>query len=180
MSAIGSAASRISAAIVAGRVPRGEGDAHRNDPGPLPRVLTHERNEADLPELLLLEPLARDAGHPDEVLQARIGPDRNHHAAADGELVAQLPRHVRPARRHDDPVVRGMVRPAEAAVAVEHLDVAVSQGPEAAARQIDQRLVPLDRVDLADHPGQHRGRVPRAGADLEHPVLWPAARWRRS
>ena len=173
MSAIGSAASRISVAMVAGRVRTGRSDAQRNNPGPLPRVLAHERNEADLSEPFLLESLVGDARHADEVLQARVGPDRNHEAAADHELLAQLPWHVRSARRHDDRVVRGVLRPAEAAVTMEHLDVVVSQGPQATPRQLGQRLVSFDGIDVADHPGQHRRCVPRPGADLEHPVVWP-------
>jgi hypothetical protein len=65
-----------------------------------------------------------------------------------------------------------MLRPPETAVAVEHLDIAVAQVPEPPARLLGERLVPFDRVDMADHPGQHGRRIPRAGADLEHAILW--------
>jgi hypothetical protein len=94
------------------------------------------------------------------VLQARIGADRNHHAATDGELIAQLPRDVWSTRRHDDAFVGRMLRPPETAVTVEHLDIAVAQRLEAVARLLGERLVPFDRVDVADHPGQHGRRVP--------------------
>ena len=45
-----------------------------DDAGPLPGVLADERDEADVTEALLVEPLGGDTCHPDEVLQARIGP----------------------------------------------------------------------------------------------------------
>lgn len=63
-----------------------------------------------------------------------------------------------------------MLRPAETAVAVTYLHVGVAQVPTTAARKVGQRRMPFDRVDLADHPGQHRGRVSGAGADLEHSI----------
>ena len=103
--------------------------------------------------MLLLELIPGDACHPDELLQTRLGADRNHHAAADGELIAELLRHVRPARRHDDGIVRGVLRPAEAPVAMQHLDVLVPERPEAAARQLDQRHVPLHRPAGKVRPG---------------------------
>ena len=56
---------------------------------------------------------------------------------------------------------------------MQHLDVVVPERPEAAARQVDERLVPLHGVDVADDAGQHRGGVPGAGADLEHPGIRP-------
>jgi hypothetical protein len=40
----------------------------RDDGGLLPGVLAHERDEADVSQVLLVEPLAGDARHPDEVL----------------------------------------------------------------------------------------------------------------
>ena len=75
-----------------GRVPRGEDTPAATIPRLIPRVLAHERNEPDLAQMLLVELLVGlTRVTRTRLLQARVGPDRNHQAPADGELVAQLP-----------------------------------------------------------------------------------------
>lgn len=56
------------------------------------------------------------------------------------------------------------------AVAGHDLEVVIAQRRDALGGGARQRLVPLDRVHPARDAAQHRRRIARAGADLEHAV----------
>ena len=84
------------------------------------------------------------------------------------ELLLQRLRHARPAGGDDDRVVRRVLRPAERAVAVQHVHVVAACGGECLGGLVRQLTVALDRVDAARDPREHGGGVAGAGADLEH------------
>ena len=75
--------------------------------------------------------------------------------------------HLGTARGDDDRVVRCVLRPAERAVAAEHVDVGVAEPREPLAGRSRERLEALDGVDLAREPAQDGRRIARARADLE-------------
>src|SRR3546814_7377904 len=51
------------------------------------------------------------------------------------------------------------------------VDIVVAQAPEPVARDIGKRAMALDGIDGGGHPAQHRRRIARAGADLQHAIL---------
>jgi hypothetical protein len=96
--------------------------------------------------------------------------DGNDEATADLELVAQGLGNLRSARRYNDGIERRDLGPAQGAVAVADLDIAIAKPGEAAFGGFRQRAMPLDRVDLSGDAARHSGGVAGAGADLQHPV----------
>src|SRR6185436_15776132 len=129
-----------------------------------------QRDEADLAEVLLVVALdiaPRDAS---EALVVDVAV-RQDEPATDRELIEQRARRAWRAGGHGDRLVRRAERPAERTVAVVHVDVVVAQPGEALGRNARQLLDALDGVDLAHQRAEDRGRVARAGADLEHALL---------
>ena len=64
--------------------------------------------------------------------------------------------------------------------ATDDLGIGVAETREPLARLVGQLLVALDGEDLAGDAAQHRRRVARAGADLEHLVAGPKLQRARS
>ena len=77
------------------------------------------------------------------------------------------------ARRGEDRVERRFVGPAPGAVALDDLDIVVAEPLQPLARDLDQLVLALDGDHLAGDAADHRGRVARARADLEHLVAGP-------
>jgi hypothetical protein len=137
-------------------------------PHPRPALLAEERHEADIGDVLGLEVVLIDARDADELLGARVGADRDHHAAADLELLLQRSRNLGAASRHDDSVVGRVLGPAQRAVGVQHVHVVVAEIGKFLRRLGRELADALDREDLAGDAGEDRGGIAGAGADLEH------------
>ena len=72
----------------------------------LPALLADERHETHGQQVFLLVLLLASAPDAHQALLARRVADRHHEAPADGKLLAQRHRHLRPAGGYDDCVVR--------------------------------------------------------------------------
>src|SRR3954470_12142412 len=127
------------------------------------RVL-HQRDEADGPVLGALEAVALAAQH-DEALVAVA--DRGDQATAVGELLEQRAGERPLARGGDvDRVERRLLGPALRAVSAAHGHVVRAERAQRPARAICELGVQLDAVDVPGQPPEHRGVVPRPGADV--------------
>src|SRR5439155_5011521 len=103
-------------------------------------------------------------------LLRRLG-DRDDHTPAVGELLDKRRRHTLGRRSDKDRLVGRVWRPALAAVAHRDLDVAKTKAPERRRGVLRQSRLTLDADHLATEPAQHRGRIARAGPDLERDVI---------
>ena len=88
----------------------------------------------------------------------------------DVELILERLWDFRPAGRSQDGVERRGLGPAARAVAGAQLDVVVAQPLQPRRRQPGQLVDALDGIDALGDPADHRGRIARAGADLEHAI----------
>ena len=131
-----------------------------------------QRHEGDGALIFFLVFVIADAAHEVERLM-RAAADRNDEPSADGELLLQRLRHFRTAGRDQDGVERGLLREALGAVGEDDLGIGVTQARDPLARLVGQHVVALDGEHLAGNAAQHRRRVARAGADLEHRVGGP-------
>ena len=82
----------------------------------------------------------------------------------------QFGRLARRGRRHHDPVERRLFGPAQTAVPMPRDDIVDLQVLQPRLGLVQQAAIPLDRIDIARQPAQHRGLVAAARADLQHPV----------
>ena len=73
-------------------------------------------------------------------------------------------------RRHDNPVKRRLVLPAEIPVVRSLLNPLVTRPPQIRLRPPGQRRNNLHAIDLGAHLRQHRRLVARTGPNLQHPV----------
>ena len=96
--------------------------------------------------------------------------DGDDQPAAVAELVEQGDRDVGGSRGHDDPVVGGVLGPAQAAVCALDIDIDVAQLGQALAGGVGQLGDRLDAVHLAGEPAEHSRLVAGAGAELENGV----------
>ena len=95
---------------------------------------------------------------------------RNDEPPADGELLLERLRYFRTAGRDQNRVERGLLRQTLGAVGEDDLGIGVAETLDPLARLVGQHLMALDGEHLAGDAAQHRRRVARAGADLEHRV----------
>ena len=135
-----------------------------------PAMLADQRHERHAAEILLLEVGSTGARHLDQPLVTRRSADRYHQPAPDVELILERLRDFRPAGRSQDGVERRGLGPAARAVAGAQLDVVVAQPLQPRRRQPGQLVDALDGIDALGDPADHRGRIARAGADLEHAI----------
>ena len=131
-----------------------------------------QRHEGDGAVVFFLVFVIADAADEVERLM-RAAADRNDEPSADGELLLQRLRHFRTAGRDQDGVERGLLRQALGAVGEDDLGIGVTETRDPLARLVGQHVVALDGEHLAGDAAQHRRRVARAGADLEHRVGGP-------
>lgn len=133
-----------------------------------PALGTDQRNEAHVGDLLgpvlgLGQP--RDT---DELLHPHVGAERHHQPAADAELALQRLGHLGAGRGDRDGVVGCMVGPSPGPVSMENVDVRYAEISKRRRGLLGELADPLDRVHVAGDAREHRGRVSRAGSDLEH------------
>src|SRR5207248_10086729 len=91
----------------------------------------------------------------------------DHETTTDLELRAKAFRNLRSPCGHDDGVERRRIGPAQGAVAMEHVDIAIAEADEPPLRHLGERAVALDRVDLPGDAGKHGGGVAGTGAYLK-------------
>src|SRR5437867_2080698 len=96
---------------------------------------------------------------------ALTGPWLGFQSPLDGR--SGRPPSGRTAGRHEDPIERRLVGPAERSAADAHPHVVVAEPLEQCARPLGQAGQPLDRADAPRQLRQHRGLIAGAGADLE-------------
>ena len=106
-------------------------------------------------------------GHQHQLLAAVLRADRDHQAAALGELVEQGRGDRVGGGGDDDGVKRRLRRPALVAVAGPYAHLVKAQLPQRVRRALRQRRDDLDGEHLGAHRGEDRRLVARAGADLE-------------
>ena len=87
-----------------------------------------------------------------------------------GELPLQRLGHMAAARRGEDRIEGRLLRQAGRAVAFDDADIGIAEALHPRRRQPGQLGMALDRDHLAGDPADHRSRVARARADLEHLV----------
>src|SRR6478752_4502671 len=160
--------------VMAGRVYRGRPGV-RDAGGPRsPRVAAgaDERDE-DAGAIGHVGPLVPVPGHHGQHL-ALTRPDGDDEAGAVGQLVAQGGRDDGRGRRDQDPVPRGAIGPAEAAVCGDDLDrVAVPESLQPRPGRRGEVRMALDRRHAAAEVGEDRRLVAGARADLEDAVSGP-------
>src|SRR6185369_16828988 len=110
----------------------------------VPALLADQRHEAHSAQILLLEDSVLLLGHLDKLLDQAGIADGHDDPPVRRELFDQGTRHVAAARRRKDRVVRGLVAPALGPVALDDLDIAVTEAPQALARDLHQFALPLD------------------------------------
>src|SRR3989442_8353106 len=132
----------------------------------LPRILAHQGDEHAVAECARAH-LAADALHQRQDLPVGVA-DGQHHAPAIGELLEERWRDAAAAGRDEDAIERGLVRPAERAVADAHPHVHVAEPLEQRARARGQRRETLDRADAAGPLRQTRRLLTPGRPDLQH------------
>src|SRR5262249_35297001 len=131
-----------------------------------PSVGPDEVDEAAAPDHLALERAVRAAPHAHEALLL-AAPEGAYEAPAGGQLLEQRPRDLGPARRDEDRVVGRVGGAPERAVAEVADGVGDAERVEVAAGPRGEPAHALDRDHARHEPGEDRGLVARAGADLE-------------
>ena len=134
---------------------------------PKPPFVANQGHETDIGDVFAEIFPGRDAGDPYQLLRALIGADRDHQPAADLELLLEQLGHLRPAGGDDDGIVRRMFRPALGAVAMQDVDVVVTEVGQGFRRLFGKLAEALDRVNLRGYFRQHCCRIAGARADLE-------------
>ena len=136
----------------------------------LPPLRANERDELHGAQFFLPVFVLTDSRHSNEFLRPWRCSHRDHQPPADGKLRPERVRNRRPARGDEDRVVGGMLGPSERAVAMADVNVVEAQVLHSPARQLGQRGVPLDGVNLRGDAGEDGGGIAGAGADLEDAV----------
>ena len=132
-----------------------------------PPLFADQGNEADIGDILAAILIGRNPGDTDQFLAALIRTDRNHQPAADLQLFLERFRNHRSAGGHDDGIIGGMVRPSTCAVAVEDMNIVVTEFGQGLGGLFGERPEPLDRVDISRDLREHRGGVTGPGTDLK-------------
>ena len=104
------------------------------------------------------------------LMQHQVRAHRHDQPATHRHLVEERLGHAGSARGHQDRLIGRVLGPAQAAVALEHVDVVVSELGQPTARGVGQLPDPLDRVHLARDPGQDGRAVAGAAARLARQV----------
>src|SRR5262249_11302759 len=135
-----------------------------------PALGTDERHELDVAEVILVVDDRIATREPDQPLQMRAA-GRHDEPAADRELIEERARRRRRTGGDRDRVVGRVRRPAERAVTLVDADVREAEAGEPLGGGARELGDPLDGLDLGGERAEDRGRVPRAGADIEHPLV---------
>ena len=94
--------------------------------------------------------------------------DRYHQASADLQLRFQRFGDFRTTGGNNDGVKRRLLRQAEGAVGMDYLDVFVVEIGEHRCSMAGEFFDPLYCVNLAGYFRQHRSRITRASANIQH------------
>jgi hypothetical protein len=96
--------------------------------------------------------------------------DRNNEPAADGELLLEGAGNLRGAGGDEDSLERRGRRPAQGAIANAQGNVVIAEGEKPLSRRISERTMALDGMHAVRNAAHDCGRIPRAGADLQHAI----------
>ena len=130
-------------------------------------MIADQIDEGDVPEGPCRHPALALGDAQQLLLPARL-PHGDHHDPGIGQLFQKRQRQVRPPRRDDDPVERGLLLPAERAVPEPHADSRNAERGEQVPCGEMEFPHALHRADLKPHLAEHRGLIARSRADFEH------------
>src|SRR5205085_6312471 len=121
------------------------GSASRSASSIAPAFLADQRDEANTAEILPQSLAAWPFRDLDQLLHRAGIAERHHQAAALGELLEQSFWNMASARSGEDRIIRRIGGPAPGTVALDDLDIVVTEGPHAVARDGNQLGLALDR-----------------------------------